>query len=143
MGLAEERFRIVETALKDLVSGLGLARLVDAGVEPGRASYPRVRIIARRGSSQRHIVGSGLRLHNWVFEIVIETLSADYKESYDEAVRIHWSIYDAILSDPSLGIRTFFVDAEPGVEYELSQTRNSRGEFGHMLVQTVSVRVEA
>lgn len=142
MGVAEERFRAVEAALKNLVSGLGLARLVDGGVEPGRAAYPRVRIIARRGSSQRHTLGPGVRLHNWIFEIVIETLSADYKESYEDALRIHWAIYEAILSDTSLGIRTFFIDAEPGVEYELSQTRNDSGEYGHMLVQTVSVKVE-
>lgn len=143
MGVAEERFRQVEEALRRKVADAGVAMLVEAGVEPSRAAYPRVRIYARRGSSQRHVVGSGVRLHSWIFEIVIETLRADYRESYEEALRIHWAIYEAILAEPNLGITTFFVDAEPGVEYELAQTRNDRGEFGHMLVQTVSVRVEA
>lgn len=143
MGVAEERFRQVEEALKNIITRTGVARLVEGGAEPARASYPRVRIYARRGRSQRYLVGSSARMHIWDFEIVIETLSADYSESYEEALRIHWTIYEAILAEPNLGIESFFVDAEPAVEYELTQVGSDRGMYGHMLVQTISVRAEA
>lgn len=145
MGGAETRFKMVEEALRQRVAELiesGLVRSMEA-YPRGRPAYPRVYVLARRGSSEGRDIGGGTRMHRWVFDYVIQTLSTDFEKSYEEARKIHWLLYDSIIADPSLGITGFFVDAEPAVEFEVNHSVTEQGEFGSEWVQSVLVKAEA
>jgi len=74
---------------------------------------------------------------------VIETLSGEPRRSYEEAKRIHWAIYDAIMADRTLGIKEFMVFAYPSVEFERVEGRTEAGDYGHVWVQRVEVELEA
>lgn len=146
MGVAEERFREVELALRGKAEQLlrsGLARSVEHTPTQGRPAFPRIYVLARRGRSERGAMRSDRRMHTWLFELIVQTIGADANASYEEAVRIHWELYEAILADPSLGITSYYVDAEPAVEFEIREAQTPSGELGFEASQLVAVHVEA
>ena len=137
-----EKFNIVESRLVEIAKSVQGVQNVSVAEHQGVNAFPRIYVWVRRGRSQDLRVSGTKRQHRWTFEYVIETLSGDPRRSYEEAKRIHWSIYDAIMADRTLGIKEFTVFAYPSVEFERVEGRTGPGDYGHVWVQKVEVELE-
>ncbi|MCS7135479.1 MAG: hypothetical protein RMJ14_01825 [Nitrososphaerota archaeon] len=138
-----EKFNIVEGKLVEIAKSVKGVQSVSVAEHPSISTFPRIYVWVRRGRSQDLRVSGTKRQHRWTFEYVIETLSGEPGRSYEEAKRIHWAIYDAIMADRTLGIKEFTVFAYPSVEFERVEGRTGAGDYGHVWIHRVEVELEA
>lgn len=133
-----DKFNEVERRLEEIAKSLGYATSPSDTLDV----YPRILIWVRRGRSSDVKVGGEVRQHSWIFEYVIQTMSADQRHAYEEAKRIHWEIYDRIMSDRTLGIKGFRVFASPAIEFERVTLQQDKDRAIQIWIQRVEVMVE-
>lgn len=141
---AFDKFIAVQDALKTKAEELKAeGKLKDVNIaETGRPPvFPRCIIWVRRGSSQDVKVSGSEKLHVWRFEYVIETRASLLKEAYETAMSLMWSLYEKIISDRSLGITNFTVEASPCSEFQRFDLKEASGLFGQIIVMSVDVKV--
>lgn len=143
---ALDKFNQVEQALKAKAESLksqGLVRSVSIAAHGPVAYSPAILLWIRRGWGREVKVGRSSKLHTWRFEYVIDVVGSKLDQTYEDAKKILWALYDNITQDPSLGITGYYVNAKPATEFERYELTSEAGRMeGHRLILAVDVEVE-
>ena len=134
-------FNQVEQKLKEIaenVSGVKQVSVAEPSLEEGFRS-PRIFVWIREGESAPSTISANKRRHLWRFEYVIDVVSARPETAYNQVKEIAWSLYDAIMSDRTLG--GLVLRADPASRFFRVEVPSER-EYGHRWVMYVDVIVE-
>ncbi len=134
----EELFNRVEERLKSLAESIQGVRQVSVA-ETGSFHSPRVFVWIRDGESIDSTITGRKRIHRWRFEYVIDVVHPDPQKAYMEVKRIHWSLYDRLMEDRTLG--GVAARVEPSAEFFREEVPAEKG-YGHRWVMRVEVVVE-
>jgi len=104
--------------------------------------FPAVLVWIRRGESKDVKVAGTEKLHVWRFEYVILTRAGTSREAYDSAMDIMFTLYEKIINNRTLGITDFSVEATPAPTFERYESEGQGGQYAHIVVMAIDVRVE-
>jgi len=134
------KFNQVEQALKNIVeSVLGPGR-VSIGLYSPTPQFPRAIVYAESVSARDVALGSRWLEHTWRFAVEIWAARGSEHEAYDEIKRLFWAVYDAIMSNRTLGVGND-VFVTPAVDSTLEGGRTDDQRFGFRWTMHVLVRV--
>ena len=105
----EELFNAVEERLKEIAESVEGVKQVSVA-ETKSFHSPRVFVWIREGESRDSTITGRRRIHRWRFEYVVDVLHPDPQKAYMEVKRIHWSLYEKLMQDRTLGGLVLRVD---------------------------------
>jgi hypothetical protein len=134
------KFDQVENALVALLESIpDLRGRVSVGEHVERPDFPRATVYAERVQARESTIAGRKMTHYWIFIIVIDHMSGDYREGYAKMKELFWTVYEKIMADRTLGLGGD-VFATPATDSRLERAFAEKG-YGFSWWIEVTVRI--